>query len=199
MKKILVLIFIALIITIGFKNLNDRNTKKNNETVVIDNDTKALSYFEDKEKEIESEIKNGELSDKTKKTIVDLTDFVFYDKEINGIKYSDLKEETKQKINDIIGTMDEKVEEKVPNYKEQIKNTFDETYPIVIDKVKEGVTYVDDTLEEIFGTADYNNAKQKISEKANQIKEKSKELIEKGQDNLSTAKDKVKSWYEGWR
>ncbi len=199
MKKILVLIFIVLIITIGFKNLNDRNTKKNNETVVIDNDTKALSYFEDKEKEIESEIKNGELSDKTKKTIVDLTDFVFYDKEINGIKYSDLKEETKQKINDIIGTMDEKVEEKVPNYKEQIKNTFDETYPIVIDKVKEGVTYVDDTLEEIFGTADYNNAKQKISEKANQIKEKSKELIEKGQDNLSTAKDKVKSWYEGWR
>ena len=199
MKKIIALLLLIGLLAFGFSILNNKKNEEPQKQIEIDNDTKTLSYFEDKKEEIEEEIKSGELKEKTKEKIVDLTDFVFYDKEINGVKYSELKEETKEKLRKMVGKIDEKVEEKVPNYKEQIKETFDETYPIVVDKIKEGITYVDETLEEVIGKEDYDNAKEKISEAKDKIKEKSKEIIEKGKENISTAKDKAKAWYEGWR
>ena len=199
MKRIIALLLLIGVLIFGFSILNNKKNEEPQKQIEIDNDTKTLSYFEDKKEEIEEEIKSGELKEKTKEKIVDLTDFVFYDKEINGVKYSELKEDTKEKLRSMVGKIDEKVEEKVPNYKEQIKETFDETYPIVVDKIKEGVTFVDGTLEEVIGKEDYTNAKEKIADAKEQIKEKSKEIMEKGKENLSTAKDKVKTWYEGWR
>ena len=197
MKKLFLIVLVLGLILCGF--YLGYKIKEKQKTIEVDNDTQVLNYFEDKKNEIEEEIESGELSEKTKEKIVEITDFVFYDTEINGVKYSDLKEDTKEKIRGIIGKVDEKVENKVPNYKEKIKETFDENYPIVVEKVKEGITIIDNTLEDEIGADKYNELKDKAREVKDKVVEKGQELKENAKEGISTAKEKVKNWYEGWR
>ena len=57
----------------------------------------------------------------------DLTDFVFNGSEINGVTFSELSDEGKQKARDALSTLDETINYLIPNYRERFKNWFTDT------------------------------------------------------------------------
>lgn len=170
-------------------------TEKNN----VNNET--ILYFENTEEEIDLLVeKNDEkTTTKIKEKFVELVDFVFYGTEINGITFDELTEETKQKIIDIIKRIDEKIEEKVPGYKESISTGAKESYNFLIDKLKQGINYADIKIEEKLGTEKYQEIKDNITETTEKVKESGSTVVEKGKEILGTAKEKIKNWYEGWK
>ena len=154
------------------------------ETETKYNDEDILNYF----KELKEKINNSEITTKAKEKAIDafetMVDFIFYDKEIYGITYDDLKDQTKEDIDELFTETDSLIEDKFPNYKDSVSSKYD--------KVK-------DYLKE-----KYNNLKEKINdnlsdenkEKIEQIKEKTGEIKEKVSDEIDSSKVKIKNWYE---
>lgn len=62
--------------------------------------------------------------DKAKQLFVDIIDFIFYDKEIKGVKFNELTNEAKLKIIEIALNVDKKIDSKFPNYKESVKESI---------------------------------------------------------------------------
>ena len=67
----------------------------------------------------------------------DLTDFVFNGSEINGVTFSELSDEGKQKARDALRTLDETINYLIPNYRERFKNWFTDTAANGLDALEE--------------------------------------------------------------
>lgn len=161
---------------------------------------KTITFFETTESEIETSINEEQgISEKAKEKFVMLVDFIFYGTEINGVTFEQLTEETKQKLIDIVNRIDLKIEEKVPGYKETISSGAKMSYTYLVDKLKQGITYVDGKIEEKIGTEKYDQIKEEVDESVEKIKEGGSKVLDKGKELFGTAKDKIKNWYEGWK
>ena len=57
----------------------------------------------------------------------DLTDFIFNGSEINGVTFSELSEEGKQKARDALSTLDDTINYLIPNYRERFRDWFTDT------------------------------------------------------------------------
>lgn len=160
-------------------NINTVSSVQNKEIKEKTNDEEILDYVDNLKKDIDSIIKSKQVKD-TKETIIKkfiiLTDFIFYDTEINGIKFNDLKEETKESILDTYTIIDNKINDKFPNYKEKLQDKYNLTKTKIKDKYKE----ISNDIKETIGEDTYNN-----------IKETNKEIIEQDKKNLENVKDKV--------
>lgn len=62
--------------------------------------------------------------DRSMQNFKDLSDFIFNGSEINGVTFSELSDEGKQKALNALDTLDNTIEYLVPNYKERFKNWF---------------------------------------------------------------------------
>ncbi len=78
------------------------------ETKVEEN---PLEYFKEVEKENNLE-----------KGFNDINDFIFNGKKINGVTFNELKDEIKLEIMKIALSINEKINEEIPKYKEKIKD-----------------------------------------------------------------------------
>lgn len=115
---------------------------------------------------------------------IKMVDFIFYDKDINGIKFSDLKEETKQEVYSTFCDIDALIMTISPGYKENIG----EKYEIVKDFTSKTYYNALDKIREAIGDEKYDKVKE--------IKDNTKEKIKNGTDN---AKEYIKKRYENWR
>lgn len=127
-------------------NLNQETVKDNKselkETQIINDDkTFNQQYFDDL-KEILNEIKNCtedkwnsekvvELRNKAKQKFRELVDFIFNGKEINGMTFSELKDEEKELLMSEFSKLDSYIDDYIPDYKERLKNWFAEKGPTV--------------------------------------------------------------------
>lgn len=100
-----------------FSNKQTNNTIE--ETLQIND---SIDNINETIKERKGPIKNEK---KTKEKLHELLDFVFNGKEINGVTFSDLKEEEKERIIAELNEVDDKVEEYFPEYKERLHNWLD--------------------------------------------------------------------------
>ena len=57
----------------------------------------------------------------------DLTDFIFNGSEINGVTFSELSDEGKQKAIDALSTLDQTINYLIPNYRERFRDWFTDT------------------------------------------------------------------------
>lgn len=57
----------------------------------------------------------------------DLTDFIFNGSEINGVTFSELSDEGKQKARDALSTLDDTINYLIPNYRERFRDWFTDT------------------------------------------------------------------------
>lgn len=153
---------------------------------------KITNYVNDINNSIDSE----SIKENAIKKFIILTDFIFYDTEINGIKFNDLKDSTKKEILDIYFTIDSKIETKFPDYKESIADKYNiatnylkNKYVEISDKLKEK------TMEKI-GEDNYNNISETNKEITEQDKENLQIMKEKVEETTDKAKTKVKNWYE---
>lgn len=167
----------------------------------INSNNQTIEYFESAEEEIALLIGQDEekISSKVKTKFVELVDFIFYGTEINGVTFNELTEDTKQKLIEIVNRIDNKIEEKVPGYKDTISNGAKESYTFLIDKLKQGIDYADSKIEEKIGTEKYDEIKENMAETTEKVKDSGSVAVEKGKELIETTKEKIKDWYEGWK
>ena len=67
----------------------------------------------------------------------DLTDFIFNGSEINGVTFSELSDEGKQKAIDALSTLDETINYLIPNYRERFRDWFTDTTANGLDTLEE--------------------------------------------------------------
>lgn len=138
-------------IRVSSNNIKTSNDNQNKEE--ISKDEEILNYITDFKKDIEKSLNSKEAS-KVKaeiiKKFITITDFIFYDKEINGIKFDSLKDETKKSVINSFNNLDELIETKFPNYKEELENKYIITSDLIKQKIEENELDIKfkETLEE---------------------------------------------------
>lgn len=150
-------------------------------------DTEEFDYFDQAKKEIKELIESEQVEqakEKGKEYFITGVDFIFYDKEMNGVTFDDLTEEGKKVTLENLETIDGWIMEIAPDYKDKIS----EKYQVVKDFVS--TTYYD-VLESIKESLDEENYSA-IQEKKNKIK-----------DSITSTKDKalekVSEWYQNFK
>lgn len=150
-------------------------------------DTEEFDYFDQAKKEIKELIESEQVEqakEKGKEYFITGVDFIFYDKEINGVTFDDLTEEGKKVTLENLETIDGWIMEIAPDYKDKIS----EKYQVVKDFVS--TTYYDvlESIKESLGEENYSA----IREKKNEIK-----------DSITSTKDKalekVSEWYQNFK
>lgn len=150
-------------------------------------DTEEFDYFDQAKKEIKELIESEQVEqakEKGKEYFITGVDFIFYDKEINGVTFDDLTEEGKKVTLENLETIDGWIMEIAPDYKDKIS----EKYQVVKDFVS--TTYYDvlESIKESLGEENYSA----IREKKNEIKES----ITNPKDKVL---EKVSDWYQNFK
>lgn len=150
-------------------------------------DTEEFDYFDQAKKEIKELIESEQVEqakEKGKEYFITGVDFIFYDKEMNGVTFDDLTEEGKKVTLENLETIDGWIMEIAPDYKDKIG----EKYQVVKDFVS--TTYYDvlESIKESLGEENYSA----IQEKKNEIKESITSTKDK-------ALEKVSEWYQNFK
>lgn len=165
-------------------------------------EVQTIQYFENSYQKVEEYVNSDNfesVKDKLNDIFISTVDFVFYGKEINGITFNDLTEETKMQILKILEKIDNAIETKKPNYKVVIKDKSSDLYENISEKVSRGLTYTDDFLEEKIGEQRYQNIKDATSEFGNDVKEITVEAFEGAKELTKKGISSIKKWYEDKR
>lgn len=99
-------------------------TATTNKVLVSNPDDVIINYLTESEDEIDSYENNEKFSNIAKEKIITLIDFIFYDTEINDVKYKDLTESAKAKVIYYVLLIDSKINEVIPDYKEKLDETY---------------------------------------------------------------------------
>ena len=195
MKKYLILILALLLVTgcdINI-NLNSNNLIDTREVEEKVSDDNLVQYVED----VNEEIDNVNDKNTLKNTFITLTDFIFYDGEIKGKKFSELKDDSKEEILVLYEKIDMKIESKFPNYKENISDSGKKTYNNVKDKVTELRDKFKTEHSDIYDQ--YEEGKNNMSDVYSEYEPYIEEGKEKSKEVYNKAKDKVSSWYKEYK
>ncbi len=92
----------------------------------IGTDDEVVSYFSNEYSTISSYSDDASLKEKAKEKFILIVDFIFYDTEIKGKKFSDLTDSAKAKIIYYTLLIDQKIDSKWPNYKDSISSKYND-------------------------------------------------------------------------
>lgn len=175
---------------------------ENAATSYTNEDVEVINYFNDIEKNVEAELqkeKNDTTKDKLKGTFITIVDFLFYDSEINGIKFNDLTEGAKQNILETISSIDNKIMVKYPTYKEDISSTTSKAYNKASELIKKGANNVKNFSREKLGEENYNSIIDAKDELVYYTKNAFEIVGEVTGSIWETGKSKIKNWYENFK
>ena len=165
-------------------------------------DEKAIETFNSIEEDIEN-ILNSETvnnaKDKAKGVFVTIVDFLFYDSEINGVTFDELTDNGKQKVLEIASSIDNKIENKFPNYKETISETAKDAFNKASELIKKGANNLKEFSKEKLGEENYNAIINVKDEFVEYTKEAIDIIGDVGSDLLDSGKEYIKNWYENFR
>lgn len=187
--------------------LNEELPINQSEVTTEDDFINYMSDVSDEVDRIVSLEKVDTSNEKTlKNTFITLTDFIFYDGEIKGKKFSDLTSAAKEKVIDIYTKIDEKIESRFPNYKENIKATSKKVYNNIKEKsieLKDKIKaeFIDKVGEEGYqNTVDsYEQDKENVKNVYDTYKPYIDEGKEKAKSAYESAKEKVSNWYKDFK
>ena len=165
-------------------------------------DKEVISYFENIEQNIDNELnkeKSENVKDKLKGTFITIVDFLFYDSEINGIKFDDLTEGAKQNILETVSSIDNKIMTKYPNYKEEISSTTKSAYNKASEVIKKGSENIKEFSKEKLGEENYNSIINAKDDLVYYTKNAVSIVGEFAGSIWETGKSKIKTWYENFR
>jgi len=172
-------------------NVDDNNVSDNQN---IENEEGLVNYIMSLNNELDTykNEDNTTFREKAKNIFVTVVDFLFYDKEIKGYKFKDLTYETKLKVLKICASIDNKIDEYFPNYKDKIKAGYENIKGKIAVKYLEYTSKLCDKVGEDncseFRT-DFNNMKQSFGYTFSIIKEVASNASVKLVDILS-------EWYK---
>jgi hypothetical protein len=169
----------------------DDNINNNQST---DSDfSNIVSYFESYDNMITSNTNQDDstLREKAKNGFTTIVDFIFYGKEVKGYTFNELTTSAKLKIIKLALSIDYKIDEYFPDYKDVIKDNYTNI------KGKLAVKYLEFTSDlcDSVGSDTCNQAKEDFNNMKNSFGftwQLIKELA-------SSGSSKVKEFYESWR
>lgn len=169
---------------------NIKNNKESNINSSYSEDD-LVNYFQNEADYVSVYQENESFGKKAKNAFVTVIDFIFYDREIKGYTFSELSNTAKLKIIKLALTIDSKIDKYFPNYKETIKDKYDNL------KGKLASLYLEITssLCETVGSNTCNQAKEDF----NNMKESFGFTWELIKELAKTGSDKIKTFYESWR
>ena len=171
------------VITDDNNNSIDNNKINNTST---ESTTDALEYF--------TSISNSTEKGTIKQGFVKVVDFLFYDEPINGIKFSELKDNTKLKILSVALKIDSKIDSYFPGYKESLSSGVKNIYKDVKAKIVE--LYVKITTKICTNNPNLcKTAKEDFDSLKNSFGITLDFLKNLGSDSI----EKLKKWYEDFR
>ena len=183
----LLIAFIAVVIMKkNDSNSNNNNSNNNNNNNEVETESieyeDPLEYFENVEKT------NDE--NKLKKGFTNIIDFLFYGKEINGKTLSSLSDDAKLKIMKIALSLDQKIDNKYPGYKDKISDKYKEIKSKVVELYINTTTKICDNNEQLCIEAKngFSSLKENFGLTFDYIKKYSNKGL-----------DKLKEWYENFR
>lgn len=136
---------------------------------------------------------------KLKGVFISLVDFLFYDGEIKGVTFDELTSAGKEKVLQIIHSIDEKIEKRFPGYKESISETATAAFEKASELIKKGAENIKEFSKNKLGEENYNRIMESKDELVKYTKEAYSIIKDIGGDGLTEVKDKLKNWYENFR
>ena len=191
--------------------VNDYNEEENNyNDIVVETDDDLVDYMEGVELRVNDIVNKEETSQNEenvlRNTFITITDFIFYDGEIKGKKFSEVTDSCKEKIIDIYTKIDAKIESKYPHYKENIKDTTKKVYTGAVEKAKEVKEGIKQKYKDYVGEERYNNTEEIFEDDKQNVKdvyEAYKPYIEEGKEKaksgIEKAKEKLSEWYQNYK
>ena len=148
------------------------------------------NYFDELNNSIDNYQEDKTLIEKIKTNFKKIVDFLFYDEEINGIKFNELSTNTKLKILKTTMQIDNKINKILPDYKENLSDKYKNIKSKIIEKYLNITT---DICEKKESTC--QNAKEGLKELKNSFNVSWTYIKNIGGIELN----KLKKWYEVWR
>ena len=191
------LISIVLVLILGIFIGIKINEKK--EDIHIDSeysvkDNKVIETLEDEISYIENSEVTDNFKENAKDSFVNIVDFIFYDGEINGVKFEELTDKGKEKVLKLADTVDNKIEEKVPNYKDTISDTTKDAYKEASSLIKKGSTSVDNFMKEKLSDQSYNA----ITSAKDDLVSYTKDAVETVKEESPKVINKIKTGFSNW-
>lgn len=178
------------------KETSNNDTTTNNNVITTSeekNEKNLLSYFETQVNSINENSNQEDVSlrEKIKNGFVDVVDFIFYGKEIKGYTFKELTQTAKIKVISLALKLDNKIEKYFPNYKENIKDKYNDI------KGKLSVKYIEvtDNLCKSVGEDTCNQFKKDFSTMKKDFGLAWSLIKELASDGASS----IKKIYENWR
>lgn len=160
--------------------------------VYNDYDLFVLNYFNNFGNSIKDSFNSDLFLEQGKKYFVFCVDFLFYEKEINGIKFDDLSDMAKEQLLDDIINIDKLICSKFPNYKENICENSSSAYNKAFLIIEEGCNNISDFSKDKLGEDNYK----KILEYKDMFVQQTINDYNEFTDILEQGKQYVKQWYE---
>ena len=176
-----------LVITIVLLVL--KSNEKKYETVYSDDKPQDVEIKQPVEDDFEEVEKSNDES-KLKKGFTSVVDFLFYGEEINGITFNQLKEDSKTKVLKLALSIDQKIDDRFPNYKEKLSSKYQNVKSKIVESYINITTKICENNEQL--CIDFKNDLSIMKEKFGITFDYLKEYGIKGID-------KVKEWYENFR
>lgn len=120
------------------------------------------------------------LLEKVKSTFITVIDFLFYDKEIKGYTFSELSQEAKLKVLKLALTIDHKIDDYFPNYKNTIKSGYENMKEKMISLYLSVTSNLCDKMSEDAcnqAKEDFNTMKENFGYTFEMVKEAGKEIM----------------------
>jgi len=210
-KKLLIILLYGFVLTTltGCKNnkieININNNTQTTESTTTpietteeytETDKKTIETLEKLERELNEILESDkQFLDDVKGSFITIVDFIFFDSEINGVKFDDLTDAGKQKVLEISSNIDTKIESKYPNYKETISEKTKDAFNKAGILIKEGANNINEFAKEKLGEENYNNIIESKDELIKYTKNALKTIGEFSSDLYESGKQKVKEWY----
>ena len=213
MKRLFIMVLISTIIFTGCTKptsevkVTDKYEYNLIEEKVISSDEEFVTYINNVEQEVTTITEKEEVTAEDQKvlenTFITLTDFIFYDGEINGVTFDELTDAAKEKVLDIYDKIDTKIESVFPNYKEDIASTSKDVYANLKKEITELKDKIKDKYIDEYGQEKYDNLEQSYNESKETLKDSAQSTYETLKD-VSTefyenTKNKAENWYKNYK
>ena len=174
-------------ININENNITNKKTKEINENNIIEE-------FLTMQQQINNTVydKTSTFLSKVGDKVATMIGFIWYDEEIKGVTSKELSETAKNKILSIYYSVDAKIENKIPNYKEKIKYKYKTISNFIKDKFDDLKYNVDSWLLDTLGKEKYNE----YLEMKKELKEGVNNSVQDMKDVGTFYKEKIKEWYQ---
>lgn len=178
------------------ENSSETNTQTSDESTSTNEEgaTAVVSYFETLNNNLDTYSQNKSLGQTIKDGFVTVVDFLFYDGEIKGYTFDELSATAKLKVLKLAFSIDSKIENYFPGYKEQISETGSKIYTNVKSKAIE--LYLDITTKVC---ADNPDTCEVAKEGLSDLKTNFSLTWNFIKDISGVGLSKLKAWYEVWK